>query len=76
VTEDEAFGKWCPFARPMPPRPNDPAYNRIPDDTDPVPDGAASRCIGSACMAWRKLRDADFDSHDNLPGFCGLAGKP
>ncbi len=35
-----------------------------------------AKCAGSACMAWRKDYEAAYDQYGNLPGFCGLAGRP
>jgi hypothetical protein len=79
MTEDEAKTKWCPFVR-YSAAFDDYASNRwkqsSPEDEPDALNPVACRCIASQCMAWRKLHDADFDSHDNLPGFCGLAGKP
>lgn len=102
MTEDEAKQRWCPFARvvvavgrwvnaqkPLA------SGNRL--SASVVPDGAsredmtnpgASRCIASACMAWRWSSDfneivarhpeaktpAEIKSYAD--GFCGLAGKP
>jgi hypothetical protein len=33
------------------------------------------RCIASACMAWRKDNEGNYDQHGNLSGYCGLAGR-
>jgi hypothetical protein len=82
MTEEEAKTKWCPFARErakqgMP----DGGGNRIPygcaDDgpveADYIRETAMSfPCIGSACMAWRRMNLPDGDKHF----YCGLAGKP
>lgn len=59
MTEDEAKTKWCPFARIMDWNgPHEPtgnnrgvaAVNRAQDDD------AGTRCIASACMAWRERK--------------------
>lgn len=74
MTEDEAKTKWCPHVR--------------LSGRDNRADGAqpqAVTCIGSACMAWRAIReevsgtDADGFGYVRSPvtgGYCGLAGKP
>lgn len=75
MTEDEAFKKWCPFARV-------PTYAYQDDesiDADRIGVAAANRdcegeigwrftCAGSSCMGWR------WKGLDN--GYCGLAGTP
>jgi hypothetical protein len=51
MIEDEAKTKWCPFSRFA--WPHGATANRDEGD-DWHPDMAkATRCIGSACMAWR-----------------------
>jgi hypothetical protein len=51
MTEDEAKTKWCPFARVEGPYAyGNPAINRNIDNGNPAKN---SKCIGSACMAWR-----------------------
>ena len=71
-TEEEAKQKWCPFIRFA----QQSSGYMIPNRSDNMPD--ATRCIGSACMAWRKYTavvqpmgtpKADY-------GYCGLAGRP
>jgi len=75
VTEDEAKTKWCPFARV-----GTSAYTGYPAVNRDVEGGArteeASRCVGSACMAWRlQNRDsAGFPIPSERAGYCGLAG--
>ena len=61
MTEDEAKTKWCPHALTV---------------SEPVGFGALrikqtndGKCIGSECMAWRKINMAG-------DGYCGLAGEP
>lgn len=89
MTEEEAKGKWCPFAR--------------SPDNDKEGTWAANRrrlgaidggckCIASACMAWRWdgrwdeggtfLKRIGHGSYSGKigetqgDGYCGLAGKP
>jgi len=70
VTEKEARGKWCPFARSS-------DGNRLGGFTSDFPLNCL--CIGSGCMAWRWEKVADslaLDSgyHDSKTlGHCGLA---
>jgi hypothetical protein len=74
LTEEEAKTKWCPFVRHNLGRDLPAAYRGMHVTSD-------SKCIGSACMAWR---DAGKDTRTNSyvgnysvdVGFCGLAGKP
>jgi hypothetical protein len=70
MTEDEAKTKWCPFVRFQ--TFDSPPANRwkqqLPEDEPYALNPIPCRCIGSACMAWRKgLKDQ---------GYCGLSGKP
>lgn len=63
MIENEAKEKWCPFTRvgsKMPHSPT-PANNRVPSGIE-----NGSRCIASACMAWRWVGEGH--------GYCGLAG--
>lgn len=59
TTEEEAKTKWCPFIKFSDEGPD--AYsmsNRgevLHRDVEPA---TIARCIGSACMAWRKGKDA------------------
>lgn len=98
MTEDEAKTKWCPHARVVcyddeaPPEYIPPAnraaiseagHRRINNNPE------TSRCIASACMAWRwtfsprqaehAAKDAPM-AHSKSPfvarGYCGLAGSP
>lgn len=76
VTEDEAKMKWCPESRiPLPS--GTCSANR---DINNVSNG---HCIGSACMAWRPVRerfwmnDREFGAVANGGyGYCGKAGRP
>ena len=80
MTEEEAKTKWCPFARVemyvrgVVGR----GCNRIvTDDHDlnekiqvAINGTGGTKCIGSACMAWRwRVLGSDL-------GWCGLGGKP
>ena len=60
MSEDEALQKWCPFARVV--------VTQLPHPTQ-AEAKAQTRCIGSACMAWRIA--PEFPT----TGFCGLAGS-
>lgn len=82
MSEDEAETKWCPHARCGPKEPDSigSAVNRwLGREHLPV----GTRCIASACMAWRWLpaTELQFDPSDFRPemmpprrGYCGLAG--
>ena len=80
LTEDEAKTKWCPHARNLHQWNEEAAPNRDADDK-PI-----SRCIASACMAWRWREDGGYrqtkdgtwvsGNVTDAIGFCGLAGKP
>lgn len=50
MTEEEAKTKWCPFVRFTGKLGYDLAPNRSERGED------TTRCIGSACMAWREHR--------------------
>jgi len=77
MTEEEARGKWCPFAR------GEVAHlknwegvkqalfigNRMNDN---VP--ASTLCIGSDCMAWRKRPTTRIGRA--AEGWCALMGGP
>jgi hypothetical protein len=73
VTEDEARGKWCPFARRASTRSDYDSVvramasiNRIGEDGRPDPE---CRCVASDCMAWRRV---DLLRND---GYCGLTNN-
>ncbi|MCC7347519.1 MAG: hypothetical protein IT538_08990 [Variibacter sp.] len=75
MTEDEAKTKWCPAVRFVPEtNTTHPGTNRGVRIERGAEGAPAFKCIGSACMAWRKLKDGlrSYDGH----GYCGLAGKP
>jgi hypothetical protein len=73
LTEEEARGLWCPFARVMTGFDEKVAVNR--GDTD---EGDRCRCYASHCMAWRWSREMYREGDLLLPrhGYCGLAGEP
>ncbi len=67
VTEKQAKGKWCPFARVIH------GAGDVPVPANRFSNGqrsAASQCIGSACMVWRWIASGPER------GYCGLAGRP
>lgn len=89
MTEDEAKTKWCPFVR---------VAGAVTTNDPPTMIGCAAtnrnvnpadvHCIGSACMAWRWSRDAEWQAKAEAEyrrsgriiaptdGYCGLAGRP
>lgn len=67
LTEEEAKTKWCPFARFA--FPNGSSANR--DDHPRCQEH--TRCIASACMAWRN-EHGDWSGKEPR-GFCGLASS-
>jgi hypothetical protein len=81
LTEDEAKTKWCPFVRVTGCGSNAGSaewHTNRPSFAE-VHDKGFDRCIGSACMAWRRaIRPAGpgGQMEKDLGGFCGLAGKP
>lgn len=73
MTEEEAKTKWCPFVRSM--------FSSSAAASNRDSDGKATRgtrCIGSACMAWRWFETTQEQGKLPPPysGYCGLAGKP
>lgn len=82
MTEEEAKTKWCPFARVTADDRHvgdNSAWNRIQvDDGDAAPHlTEQTRCIGSACMAFRYVeRHAGQPPMNERNCFCGLAGSP
>lgn len=92
MTEEEAKTKWCPYARVQmggsasaqlsSGHNRQAAYvNWAADNTPP-----GTRCIASACMAWREtyvIANVDMSNYQwgspvpmKTVGYCGLAGKP
>lgn len=76
MTEEEAKLCWCPFVRFTSTPSDDFVPNRSEKSTD------STRCIASACMAWRWETETYEQRHTSMPGkrrsatvgFCGLAG--
>lgn len=78
MTETEAMQRWCPFSRVnagnnrVEAENKDAALKRLDSYMR-----ASTRCLGSACLAWRWQRDDAPDSRPSATdGYCGLAGKP
>lgn len=85
MTEEESKTKWCPFAR------NLGTLTKL-ESEEIISMGSQNRgyqmggplfncmCIGSACMAWRKLPPGTQISENTWTisdyHYCGLAGKP
>jgi hypothetical protein len=85
MTEEDAKTKWCPFVRFIPETEfSQFASNRAESEFNSKQSAqAATRCLASACMAWRwyrtNIRNPDDPTGDMLPstrthGYCGLAG--
>lgn len=90
MTEDQAKTKWCPFARVN----NGQGYNANRDweARADSPFNKRSRCIASACMAWRWNEPWTSQTEEGHGGdlvlrlkrkpgepklgYCGLAGPP
>ena len=73
MTEEEARGRWCPFANSRFPR----VWKGYVEAGDALvvtkhkmSFAELSSCIASSCMAWRSSGGLSGD------GYCGLAGKP
>lgn len=78
VTEDEAKGTWCPFARVID-RDKEASGNRNVLADIKFMSKHKPTCLASACMAWRwgDNTHANDDPPPYAPkGYCGLAGKP
>ena len=77
MTEEEAKQRWCPQTRvSLYHRSTDAnrmaRYGSGVDSEDMQAFQAATRCLGSGCMAWRW----DLSNLGHTTGRCGLAGKP
>jgi hypothetical protein len=60
MTEDEAKGKWCPFARVAESGKAVAGFNRVQQSSGyEVRSPMASYCIGTGCMAWRWSESED-----------------
>lgn len=75
MTEDEAKTKWCPFVRFT----GTPSDDLVPNRSEGCED--TTRCIASACMAWKESGCHSQDKKGNhvfTPnghGYCGLASR-
>ncbi len=95
MTEEQAKTKWCPFARIFPAgdfwqSSNGRDMTVLQASLAEGDLGNLSRCIGSACMAWRWEELGGFErlldrntpqvwvksGNSTTDGHCGLAGKP
>ncbi len=83
MTEDEAKTKWCPFVR-LTGTEREWHANR-PQGAAAPSERSTYLCMGSACMAWRVVREevsgTDADGFGYVRsavtgGYCGLAGAP
>ena len=59
MTEEEAKTKWCPFARVGSSTSGLGGFNRFIEPVSADSD-ARARCLGSACMAFRRLPVVDW----------------
>ncbi len=81
MTEQEALTKWCPFARIFPAgdfwqSSNGRDMTVLQASLAEGDLGNLSRCLGSACMAWRWISKIASQDRPGKSGYCGLAGKP
>ena len=82
MTEAEAAGKWCPFARITNGNDGFGNFNRYNGDRGKQHCEQEAPCLGSRCMAWRwaPVERAEIIRHQDkaVPpaGYCGLAGDP
>lgn len=81
MTEDEAKTKWCPKANPQIGGPECPGNGNRFEDALGSQAYMDTRCIASACMAWRSISaqtvvNGAARSYNTDSGYCGLAGKP
>jgi len=78
MTEEEAKTKWCPYARLGSSTSGLGGFNRFISPAREA-DFDGTRCVGSACMAFRWSPDTTLEMSGHIvtrQGFCGLAGKP
>ncbi len=83
MTEAEAKGKWCPFARVAGVTSHETgACASVNRETGEVYRVGNTDCIASACMAWRwlgwvnLLRDGSLERSQTEPGFHVMAHGP
>lgn len=79
MTEDEAKTKWCPAVRIAPSSDSHHAVTNREDRALETPGPVSTNCIGSACMAWRRInsgRSPTGYGSSIVSGYCGLAGAP
>lgn len=62
ITEAEAKTKWCPLSRELSSE-GGASFNRNGH--------GRIDCIGSACMAWRRVENIDHTDY----GYCGAFGR-
>lgn len=62
MTDSDAQTKWCPFVPPN--KQYDTEMRAVTND----------RCLGSACMAWRRFLGTSTNEHAT-GGYCGLAER-
>ena len=77
ILPDEAKTKRCPFSNATMPcgtvaGNRDASTGYDAENMHPY-QVAATRCVGSSCMAWRDHFIGNGNAHH---GYCGLAGKP
>jgi len=69
MTEEEAAGMWCPMGR-------QPIWIELSGASGGNTCDAINKCIGSACMMWRRETLGKTPEYSIKGGYCGLAGKP
>lgn len=75
MTEEEAKTKWCPFTHSAYLIKLDAEETLVSSSDRSLPSASATRCIASACMAWRWHYSSRGEKPDRPPGgHCGLAG--
>jgi hypothetical protein len=80
MTEDEAKTKWCPLVRVSIKTGKDLSIttNRSEWSADPAMREPATKCVGSACMAWRwaKTENIGTRHEKTTDNYCGAFGEP
>lgn len=70
ITEAAAKTKWCPFVQVAAASLDTHAFTNREIAIGDLPQGEASRCIGSACMAWRELHPRETrEDHSGAGAF-------